>query len=139
MSKPLQPCGTEAAYRRHLYHKEQPCEACKKASRADWKQRQEKKKDAQILKTLQVADTLPVLDEKQILEETLKVLRAQLQDAPPQAVASIAKGIRDTLEALRGDTEKQGKKIVDKGTGGLIDEIARARAKRKERIANTAL
>jgi hypothetical protein len=33
------PCGTEAAYRRHLRHGEQPCEACTKATRTGWKAR----------------------------------------------------------------------------------------------------
>lgn len=31
-----QPCGTAAAYRRHLKHREKPDEACKKAMRKVW-------------------------------------------------------------------------------------------------------
>jgi len=27
----LQPCGTPAAYRRHLYHGEEPCQQCRDA------------------------------------------------------------------------------------------------------------
>lgn len=32
-AKGLQPCGSWAAYKRHLRHGEQPCEACAEASR----------------------------------------------------------------------------------------------------------
>jgi hypothetical protein len=28
-----QPCGTAAAYKRHIYHGEEPCEACREANR----------------------------------------------------------------------------------------------------------
>lgn len=28
------PCGTDAAYKRHLYHREVPCDACHRAHRA---------------------------------------------------------------------------------------------------------
>lgn len=35
MGRPLQPCGTIAAHRRHLRHGEAPCDACAKAW-ADW-------------------------------------------------------------------------------------------------------
>ena len=31
MSRVLAPCGTPAAYTRHRYHGEPPCEACRKA------------------------------------------------------------------------------------------------------------
>jgi hypothetical protein len=32
MARKLRPCGTRAAYQRHLYNKEEPCEACKAAN-----------------------------------------------------------------------------------------------------------
>lgn len=34
MSRELKPCGTPAAYRRHLRHDEEPCEACRAAESA---------------------------------------------------------------------------------------------------------
>jgi hypothetical protein len=33
VNRPWQPCGTRAAYRRHLRHGEQPCRACLAAER----------------------------------------------------------------------------------------------------------
>jgi hypothetical protein len=35
----LRPCGTLAAYRRHLRHSEKPCEPCAQANRRDWADR----------------------------------------------------------------------------------------------------
>jgi hypothetical protein len=32
MTRKLQPCGTRAAYARHLYKGEEPCDACKAAN-----------------------------------------------------------------------------------------------------------
>lgn len=34
-SRQLRPCGTRAAYQRHLYRGEQPCELCQAANRVD--------------------------------------------------------------------------------------------------------
>ena len=33
MTRDLHPCGTPAAYQRHRYHGETPCDECKKANR----------------------------------------------------------------------------------------------------------
>jgi hypothetical protein len=34
MARPLKPCGTRAAYQRHLKNREVPCQACTEANRA---------------------------------------------------------------------------------------------------------
>jgi hypothetical protein len=34
MARELKPCGTPAAYARHLYHDEPPCESCRAAHSA---------------------------------------------------------------------------------------------------------
>lgn len=34
MSRPLKPCGTRAAYVRHLAYGQKPCEPCTRANRA---------------------------------------------------------------------------------------------------------
>jgi hypothetical protein len=36
---PLQPCGTTAAYQRHMRHDEDPCEACREANRRSLRER----------------------------------------------------------------------------------------------------
>jgi hypothetical protein len=35
----VKPCGTTAAYRRHLRHGERACESCLQAERRDWQDR----------------------------------------------------------------------------------------------------
>ena len=43
MSRELQPCGTRAAYQRHIRSGEEPCEACREANRTrgreEWRKR----------------------------------------------------------------------------------------------------
>jgi hypothetical protein len=39
---PLKPCGTLAAYRRHLWRGEEPCQPCKDANAAEWRRRNRK-------------------------------------------------------------------------------------------------
>lgn len=34
MARELQPCGTPAAWQRHRYRKEEPCQPCKEAMRS---------------------------------------------------------------------------------------------------------
>jgi hypothetical protein len=36
---PTKPCGTLAAYRRHLWRGEEPCQPCKDANAAEWRRR----------------------------------------------------------------------------------------------------
>lgn len=42
----LQPCGTPAAYQRHIDHNEKPCDPCVEAMRADWAERKRAKRRA---------------------------------------------------------------------------------------------
>lgn len=125
MARELKPCGTFAAYRRHLRAKEDPCDPCRQAARDQKNQR----KDARRAEAAEVARvaTPPVedVDRRQILLEVLASLRGQLKEAPPQSVAGIAKQIRDTVDALAGPDEA---KI--QAPSNPVDEIARRRAER---------
>lgn len=125
MARELKPCGTFAAYRRHLKAKETPCEPCRQAARDQKNQR----KDAQRAKAAEAARaaTPPVaeVDRREILLEVLASLRGQLQEAPPQSVASIAKQIRDTVDAL-APAEVSVEQV------NPVDEIARRREARRK-------
>ena len=127
MARPLKPCGTFAAYRRHLKAEEQPCEPCKQAARDQKNDR----KDAQRTKAAEAARdaTPPVeeIDRRQILLEVLASLRGQLREAPPQSVASIAKQIRDTVDALAGPEDSAVQAPLNP-----VDEIARRREERRK-------
>ena len=126
MARPLKPCGTFAAYRRHLRAKETPCKPCRQAARDQKNDR----KDAQRTKAAEAArDAMPPVEEidrRQILLEVLASLRGQLSEAPPQSVASIAKQIRDTVDALEGPGEKS-QVVVNP-----VDEIAKRREARRQ-------
>lgn len=125
MARELKPCGTFAAYRRHLRAQEDPCDPCRQAARDQKNQR----KDARRAEAAEVARVAapPVedVDRRQILLEVLASLRGQLKEAPPQSVAGIAKQIRDTVDALAGPDEA---KI--QAPSNPVDEIARRRAER---------
>lgn len=126
MARVLKPCGTEAAYRRHLKNNEPPCDACRKAAR-EARVAQRNKSKAPCL----TPDELAALNDEQVLREVLDQLRLRLPDAPPNAAAPIAKGIRDTLEALRGLSEPK----EAERKAGVIDEIAKRRQARQNRLA----
>lgn len=132
MARKLQPCGTFAAYRRHLRAKETPCDACRQAARDQKNDR----KNAQRVKDAEAArDAAPPVEEvdrRQILLEVLASLRGQLREAPPQSVASIAKQIRDTVDALEGPEDVKAAVPVNP-----VDEIARRRKERAKKWADT--
>lgn len=133
MARELKPCGTPAAYRRHLRAKEPACGPCKEA----WREQKNQRKDEQRSEAAEAARvaTPPVedVDRRQILLEVLASLRGQLREAPPQSVAGIAKQIRDTVDALGGPEEA--KPVVPVNP---VDEIARRRAERADRRQATS-
>ena len=125
MTRALKPCGTYAAYRRHLRAKESPCEECRQAARDQKNVRKDAARKEAAVRAVEA--TPPVeeeIDRRAILLEVLASLRGQLREAPPQSAGSIAKQIRDTLDALEGPDEKA-QAVVNP-----VDEIAKRRAER---------
>jgi hypothetical protein len=57
MARELRPCGTPAAYRRHVYHGEVPCKACADADRKDSRERMRKRRGGGGPKPLQPCGT----------------------------------------------------------------------------------
>ena len=124
MTSKLKPCGTAAAYRRHLRNDEAPCDECKRAVREQEQARRAAKR-AEAVQAAREAMPEPTdeVDRRAILLEVLSELRGQLREAPPQSVAAIAKQVRDTVDALEaGDGEQ--------AQANPIDEIARRREAR---------
>ena len=128
MARTLQPCGTFAAYRRHLRAKETPCDACRQAARDQKNDRKnaQRVKDAEAAR--EAAPPVEEIDRRQILLEVLSSLRGQMAEAPPQSVAGIAKQIRETVDALEGPEEA--KPVVPVNP---VDEIARRRQERAKK------
>jgi len=128
VARKLQPCGTFAAYRRHLRAKETPCDACRQAARDQKNDRKnaQRVKDAEAAR--EAAPPVEEIDRRQILLEVLSSLRGQMAEAPPQSVAGIAKQIRETVDALEGPEEA--KPVVPVNP---VDEIARRRQERAKK------
>lgn len=142
MGKAPSPCGTPAAYRRHLRHKESPCAACRRAKRGEaQQQRDEARKSA--VPTIPTRPPLvaavpsapaspgPVSSEKGDLE----MARDSLVDAidlvrteDPTRLPGLVRELRETWKALRDLTGKG----ADESPA---DEFAKARAAREARKA----
>jgi len=130
MAQDLQPCGTIAAARRHQRNQERfgpLCEACAQAIRDEKNGRVDARRaeDAAAAREAMPPSSAEVSRDA-VLHEVLRTLRGQLAKAPPQSVASIAKQIRDTLDAM-GDVA--GESV----SGGGVDDIAARRAERAAR------
>lgn len=130
MPRPLKPCGTLAAYRRHLRHGEAACEECLAAVAADKASKREAARDAGArVVRLAIAAEPPVLerpddtiDPLTDALENLRLVKATMHDAPPQSLAALSKR-RQELVALVA--ELQGKQEVS-----LADQLAAIRARR---------
>ena len=122
MARELKPCGTVAAARRHQRAGEELDEACAQAIRDEKNGRVDARRaeDAVAAREAMPPPSAEVSRDA-VLHEVLRTLRGQLAEAPPQSVASIAKQIRDTLDAMGAQSENVGAKA----DGGLSD-IAKA-------------
>ena len=129
MARELKPCGTYAAYRRHLRAKESPCEECRQAARDQKNFRKVAERQEAAVRAVEAAPPVEEVDRRAILLEVLASLRGQLREAPPQSAGSIAKQIRDTLDALGEDAGEETVKV------NPLDEIAKRRMERMKRQA----
>ena len=122
MARELKPCGTVAAARRHQRAGEELDEACAQAIRDEKNGRVDARRaeDAVAAREAMPPPSAEVSRDA-VLHEVLRTLRGQLAEAPPQSVASNAKQIRDTLDAMGAQSENVGAKA----DGGLSD-IAKA-------------
>ena len=132
MARELKPCGTVAAARRHQRAGEELDEACAQAIRDEKNGRVDARR-AEDVAAARGAMPPPSAEVSRdaVLHEVLRTLRGQLAEAPPQSVASIAKQIRDTLDAM-GDVA--GESV----SGGGVDDIAARRAERAARRRSAA-
>lgn len=128
----LKPCGTEAAYRRHLRHGESPCGPCRRAAA---KSKQRRRGAERQLRELIIAPSRPDFDPEQErirrVEENLAIVDAALADATPREVPALSKR-RSELEKDLWSL-KFGKKA--KG-GGALDQLAARRAARAAAAAS---
>ena len=133
MARPKSPCGTDAAYRRHLREGEQPCVRCRDAHRAA---------NAAHRAAPAVVGAVDVEVPELVDSERVGDLRAQrkaLQLAidwalgnDPKAVPAASRELREVnaeLEKLTGASSDV------QGVPSLADQLAAARAAREARAA----
>lgn len=131
MPRPLAPCGTFSAYRRHLRRDEPVDDACREAANAEARERRAAKREQQTVRvpafasTTAAADDAPApaksgqpLEEIDELRAMYEVLKAHMQEAPPQSIAAI---VRQADAVLVRITEIEGRE--EKTEGGLLDGV----------------
>lgn len=135
MPRVLKPCGTEAAYRRHLRNGEEACDACKAAVAGKKMDRLDGDRDTRKLSAIasavpepsaEVAPASSGSDEYDPLtdaKENLRLVKAALKEAVPREVSALSKR-RQELVALI--SELGGKKEVS-----IADQLAERRAARR--------
>ena len=144
MGKAPSPCGTPAAYRRHLRHKESPCAACRKAKRGEAQQQRDEARKSAVPTTPTCpplaaavpsapASPGPVSSEKGDLEmarDSLVEAIDQVRAEDPTRLPGLVRELRETWKALRDLTAKGADESPE-------DEFAKARAAREARkVAN---
>lgn len=120
MPRSSSPHGTEAAYKRHLRHKEEPCDACRAAHRELQKEKRRKENPLIAVRD----DFLPVAGESRLdsLKRQRDLLDAALSTAVEEDVKSAA-AISRELRAIWAEIDEltRGSKNVG---GDLLDNLA---------------
>lgn len=107
MARVLKPCGTSAAYRRHLRNGEEACAECKTAVAREKQERLDGDRAVRKVAALVAVEPLPepeseVFDPLQDAKENLEIVKAALREAVPREVAALSKR-RQELVALIDD------------------------------------
>lgn len=130
MARVLQPCGTPAAYRRHLRNGESACAECLAAVAKQKQDRLDGDRDARKLSALAAVTNIhddapegvdefdPLADAK----ENLRLVKLALDEAVPREVAALSKRRQELMALI---VELGGKKEVS-----LADQLAELRRRR---------
>lgn len=124
MAEPLKPCGTVAAYRRHLRKGEAACDDCKAAVAKDKMDKLDGDRDERKLSVLTPVPTVSdnEVDPLEDARENLRAVKAAMKEAVPREVAALSKRRQELVELI---SELGGKKEVSLG-----DQLAAIRAGR---------
>ena len=127
VARELKPCGTPAAYRRHLRNDEEPCAACLTAVREGVNRARQERRTESSRAVLEAVVSAPPVDHVGPLEdaqENLRIVKAAMQDAPHNTIAQLSKRRQELVELiheLSGATTEV----------SLADELAAVRGRRK--------
>ena len=142
MSRPKAPCGTDAAYRRHLKHGESVDDACRDAHAEAG--RESRRTGASIVVVTSPddqdddaddADDNPVApdpaDDMKLIVDTLRTVFKNVAEADPLKIAPIAREFRTAVESTRGPVEPP-KEM------SLVEQLAEARRARAARAQGSS-
>jgi len=130
----LKPCGTVAAYRRHLRNKETACAACLRAVADEKQVKSDRRRADQALEVRAALAAVPAFEKFSVpgvgiseLDEaydTLNWIKAQMDSGVAQGAAALAKQRIDLVSHIRRLESAASPKE------SALDEIARKRAER---------
>lgn len=118
----LKPCGTSAAYRRHLRKDEEPCDACLAAIRLEKKESKSTARKEQAERRLAAVPEVEVTnpDPLEVARSNLAIIEATLFS--DSVSASAIKGLTERREQLVDKIlELSGSEEVEVTSGDVID------------------
>lgn len=141
MARELKPCGTPAAYNRHLAHGEEACEDCKRAMAEYRAAKRGKPKSQETMADVLPASTfegLPTtesgdIDFKAEYVRLYTYLNGALPAAMPREVAALVREMRGLLAEIRSFDKEDGSTAGQ----GLLDAVREA-MNGEDRSADTA-
>lgn len=123
MVSQLKPCGTAAAYRRHLRNGEEACDECKAAVAKDKMDKLDGDRESRKVSALApVPDVVDDVDPLEDARENLRAVKAAMAEAVPREVSALSKRRQELVELI---AELGGKKEVSLG-----DQLAEVRRRR---------
>lgn len=135
MGRPKAPCGTDAAYRRHLREGVEVDAACRRAHTEAGRKSSGRSTPRAAAKpafttttdTTDTADPEPP-DDMKLIVDTLRTVFTNIAETDPTRIAPIARVFQTAVEATRGPAETP-KELT------LADQLAQVRAARAARAA----
>lgn len=128
----LKPCGTPAAYRRHLRNGEEACVECKAAVRTNEGSRRQSSRRESAARALAVVPDVEVVDPDplDVARSNLEIVERALfrDDVSPSAISRLTERrehLVDRIRKLNGS---------DKAEVSVLDQLAQ---RRKDRVANS--
>lgn len=132
MTRDLQPCGTFAAYKRHLRKKEPVCEPCAQAGREQKQTRTDTSRSesaSRVALALAAEPVIQSLDELDEARDNLRAVKAAMSDAPANAIAALSKRREELVRRIVQLDKK------DEPEMSVFDQL---RHRREERLAASA-
>lgn len=134
MARPLAPCGTFTAYKRHKRNGEPVDDACAQSAREQANSRNALKREsaAEVVRLAIVDAPEPVegIDELEEARFNLSIVKATMQAGVPTGMAALSKQYAELVSLIKR-LEDQAKPEVS-----ALDQLAKRRAERLAKTAN---